>query len=419
MSNKKNFLPIPSEKACLLKWSQSSLYLWNNTAASCHRNKNVEIPDDFDFHNTEPVVKDRIKMLKGEWPNYNRGCEHCKFQELHGGTSDRMQWLQNSGNERYVPKELYDTPQALKVKPTQVSVHFNNKCNMKCIYCGPQLSSAWVNEMKEFDGKELAERNINVTENNRLYPERLKKFWKWMEENYSSLKAFDILGGEPWIQQETWECVQWMIEHPNPDLDFEIYSNMQIKPKLFRRHCEHLKELAKTVREVLITVSLDCWGPASEYIRFGHDMETFNENIEYLIYECPELVTTMNWTVSSLSIPYTAPLIQKVINWNKDIKDRRKIAVNYNKCIDPYIYDPSIMPQGTFTKYIEEILDLNEEMYGNNPYKNYPKGIFNEIEKSPADYEKIQKLKDQLTLLDSRRNTDWKKTFPWLVNIGS
>lgn len=417
MSDKKSFLPIPSDKACLQKWSQTSVYLWNNKSSTCHRNKNVEIPDDFDFHNTEPVIKDRIKMLNGEWPNYNRGCEHCKFQELHGGLSDRLQLLQNKENERYVPKELYDDPTALRVRPTQVSVHFNNKCNMKCVYCGPSLSSAWVNELRD-NTKNPKEFDEWLFEKNNKYKERVEKFWKWMEENYSTLKAFDILGGEPWIQHETWECVQWMIEHPNPEVDFEIYSNMQIKPKLFRRHCEHLKELAKTVREVLITVSLDCWGPASEYIRFGHDMETFDENMNYLVNECPELVTTMNWTVSSLSIPYTAPLIQKVINWNKDIKDRRKIAVNYNKCIDPYIYDPSIMPQGTFTKYIEEILDLNEEMYGNNQYKNYPKGIFNEIEKSPADYEKIQKLKDQLTLLDSRRNTDWKKTFPWLVNIG-
>ena len=305
--NKENFLPIPSDRACLLKWSQVSLYLWNNTASSCHRNKNVFIDEDFDFHNTDEVVKDRIKMLNGEWPNFNRGCEHCKMQEQHGGMSDRLQWLQNPENERYVPQELYKDPTALKVKPTQVSVHFNNKCNMKCVYCGPQLSSAWVKEIEQHDSKEFANRNINVDTNDRLYPERLEKFWKWMEENYSSLKAFDILGGEPWIQRETWECVDWMIKHPNMDLDFEIYSNMQVKPTLFKRHCEKLKELATTVREVLITVSLDCWGPQSEYIRYGHDMETFEENMNYLIYQCPELVTTMNWTVSALSIPYTAP----------------------------------------------------------------------------------------------------------------
>ena len=187
---------------------------------------------------------------------------------------------------------------------------------------------------------------------------------------------------------------------------------------MFQRHCEELKKLSKTGREVLITVSLDCWGPSSEYIRFGHDMETFDENMNYLIYECPELVTTMNWTVSALSIPYTAPLIKKVIEWNKTLHNRpRGISVNYNKCWDPDIFDPSIMPPGTFTTYIEEILELNEEMYKDNPYKKYPQGIFNEIDKSPANPEKIKQLKERLTLLDSRRGTNWKETFPWLVNV--
>ena len=73
MSESKSFLPIDSDKAGLLKWSQTSLYLWNQASSTCHRNKNVKITDNFDFHNLEPVVKDRIKMLNGEWPNYNRG----------------------------------------------------------------------------------------------------------------------------------------------------------------------------------------------------------------------------------------------------------------------------------------------------------------------------------------------------------
>lgn len=416
MSESKSFLPIDSDKACLLKWSQTSLYLWNQASSTCHRNKNVKITDNFDFHNLEPVIKDRIKMLNGEWPNYNRGCEHCKLQEQHGGMSDRLQWLQNPENERYVPKELYDDPTALKVRPTQVSVHFSNKCNMKCIYCGPNLSSAWVNEISQFEPDNTRFHDWKKS-NDENYEKNVGLFWQWMEENYSSLKAFDILGGEPWIQQETWDCVQWMIERPNLDLDFEIYTNMQIKHELFKRNCEQLKELAKTVREVLITVSIDCWGPESEYIRYGHNMETFKQNMDYLVYQCPELVTTMNWTVSSLSIPYTAPLIKMITEYNRTLNRPRKIAVNYNKCIDPDIYDPSIMPPGTFTNYIEEILELNEEMYGENPYKKYPQGIFNEIDNSPGQPEKVQQLKEKLTLLDSRRGTNWKETFPWLVNI--
>ena len=406
------WFPPEGKTACLQKWSQVSLYLWENKSSSCHRNQNAEIPDDYDFNNTAPVVEHREKMLRGEWPSDGRGCEHCRDQELAGGMSDRLNYLTRPENKRYVPIELYKDPTATRVKPTQLSVHFNNKCNLKCLYCGPNLSSAWVKEVDQFDRKRSLE--LNPWEFDSKYKTRLEKFYVWMEENYSSLKAFDLLGGEPFIQNETWDCVDWMIAHPNLDCDIEIYSNMQVKPVLFKRGMDKLRELAKTVKEVRFVASIDCWGPASEYIRSGMDLATFEENMNYLVNECPEIIPTMNWTVSSLSIPYIPDLIKKVIEWNKT----RQVGVNYNKCIDPIHYDPHIMPAGTYTEYIKEIIELNKLMYKNDPVSPiYAEGIFNEIENSPAMPDKIIKLKAELDLLDSRRGTNWRETLPWLVNI--
>ena len=417
-TSQNSFFPIPSDKACLLKWSQVSLYLWENTASSCHRNTGVKIGEDFDFNNTEPVLKDRIKMLNGEWPNYNRGCEHCKFQELYGGTSDRQQWLQDPYNKRYVPQELYTDPTAIKVQPTQLSVHFNNKCNMKCVYCDPNFSSAWAKEIELFDGKTFLNTTFNLDENTKLYNGRLEKFWNWMENNYSKLKAFDILGGEPWIQRETWDCVDWLIAHPNYDCDFEIYTNMQVKPELFKRNCEHLRELSKTVKEVAVVMSIDCWGPASEYIRFGHDRETFEENINYLIQCSDDLRITINATVTSLSIPYMPLLLEKIIEWNNQLNDK-KIDVNFNKCMHPDFYNPGIMPGDVYEKHIEDILSFSDQVFQNTSYKNFVKGLFNEIVQSPASYDKIDALKAELSKLDSRRGTNWKETFPWLVEVNT
>jgi sulfatase maturation enzyme AslB (radical SAM superfamily) len=351
-------------------------------------------------------------MLRGEWPSDGRGCEHCRDQELAGGMSDRLNYLARSENKRYVPIELYKDPKATRVKPTQLSVHFNNKCNLKCLYCGPNLSSAWVKEVDQYDHRRKSE--LDPWELDGKYKQRVEKFYAWMEENYSSLKAFDLLGGEPFIQNETWDCVDWMIAHPNLECDVEIYSNMQVKPVLFKRGMDKLRELAKTVKEVRFVASVDCWGEASEYIRNGMDLETFEENMNYLVNECPEIIPTMNWTVSALSIPYIPELIRKVIEWNKT----RVVGVNYNKCIDPIHYDPHIMPKGTYTKYIEEILELNKTMYKHDDISPiYVEGIFNEIENSPAIPDQIQKLKRELDVLDLRRGTNWRNVFPWLMLI--
>jgi sulfatase maturation enzyme AslB (radical SAM superfamily) len=410
------WFPPPSDKACLLKWSQVSLYLWENMSSGCHRNKNELISEDYDFHNSAPVVEHREKMLRGEWPSDGRGCEHCRDQEKHSGISDRIQFLQNDANARYVPVELLKNPTATRVKPTMLSVHFNNKCNMKCIYCGPNQSSAWLLELTQSGSTRV--NGMDPWELDATYHQRLAKFYIWMEENYSSLKAFDILGGEPFIQKETYDCIDWMIAHPNLEVDAEIYSNLQIKPELFKRGIQKVKDLAKTVRQVEITASIDCWGPASEYIRFGHDRATFEENLLYMLNECSEdnIIIQFNMTVSTLSIPYTAELLRKIIEWNKI----KQIQVNYNKCINPLMFDPHHMPKGTYTEHFAELLKLNEQVFphsGHGSYREYVAGIFSEIEETDSDPGQILDLALFLGRLDKKRNTNWRTSFPWFAEI--
>ena len=416
-----NWFPIKSKNSCLLKWGWSSLYLWTTTSSSCHRVENVKFDlDTFNFHNTKNVLDDRKKMINGVWPG--RGCESCRDQEKFGNFSDRLNWLNNSNNKKYVPKELHTDPTVVKVLPTMLEVYFNNKCNMKCLYCGPYLSSAWVAEEKRFSNKNIKikvdDQEIDLFELDKNYQDVLNKFYQYLETGYSTLREFHILGGEPFIQQETWDCIDWMIQHPNKDLDFELFTNMQIKPSIFKERMEKLKQLTTACNTVEITASIDCWGESAEYIRSGLDLKIFEQNMEYLLLECPEITVTMNWTINSLSIHTTPDLIKKVIHWNSIKKNPTPIAVNYNKCISPEIFDPHIMPQGVYTNYIKEIDKLNTIMYGDtNRYKKYVDSIFLEIENSPAKLDEINKLIIFLNKMDLRRNTNWKKTFPWLDDV--
>lgn len=404
----KKWFPIQSSNACLLKWAWSSLYLWSGTSSSCHRVQNVLVDNIENFHNTKNVISDRQKMLAGQWPG--RGCESCRDQEAYSNFSDRKHWLSKKENERYVPVELYRDPTLTSVNPTMVEIYFNNKCNLKCLYCGPFFSSAWALEEEQHGVKH------NIPIDNFVYKKRLDQFYAWMEKNYVNLREFHILGGEPLIQQETFDCIDWMTNHPNHDLDVEIFSNMQVKPAVFKKQMEKIKRLVKTCRTVELTASIDCWGNESEYIRSGLDLCTFTENMEHLLYECPEIIPTMNWTVSSLSIPSTPDLIKKVIGWNKNCRGRR-ISVNYNKVIDPDILDPHHMPAEIYVDVISEIKELNDEMIDDKGYISYVDSIFKEIIETPTNHIKIQELKTFLDQIDKRRNSDWKVVFPWLINI--
>ncbi len=145
-------------------------------------------------------------------------------------------------------------------------------------------------------------------------------------------------------------------------------------------------------------------------------MATFEENLLYILNECQEdnIKMQFNLTVSTLSIPYTANLIRKVIEWQKI----KHIEVNYNKCINPIMFDPHIMPKGTYTKYFDELLKLNEQIYGEgSTYKNYVAAIFKEIETAVPLTGQILDLSLFLGRLDKKRGTDWRATFPWLAKI--
>jgi len=79
MSKEYTVFPIKNDSACVYKWAWSTVKLYTGTASSCHRVVPVKIDiNDFDnFHNTTPVIEDRVKMMNGEWP-VDRGCEYCK-----------------------------------------------------------------------------------------------------------------------------------------------------------------------------------------------------------------------------------------------------------------------------------------------------------------------------------------------------
>jgi hypothetical protein len=61
-----DWFPAKGDRACLLKWSQVTLSLWDNTSSSCHRNGMAQIGKDFDFHNEPKWLEHREKMLKGD-----------------------------------------------------------------------------------------------------------------------------------------------------------------------------------------------------------------------------------------------------------------------------------------------------------------------------------------------------------------
>ena len=416
--------PIQSKTACLLKWAWSTVYLGQGSSSSCHRTDQAPIPvDDFgSFHNLPNKIRAREMMRRGEWPQ--EGCQYCEKIEAAGGTSDRQYQLLMKHDLDRTPPELFIDPETNEVTPTILEVYFNNVCNMACLYCGSHFSTKWEEENRRFgifkkDGVDFGYNG----QWNPNYQKMLADFWTWLKERdrYQHIRYYQILGGEPFFQPEFDMSIDFWESHPNPELTFNIITNLKVPPKKFRDYIDRFGRMVENgaLKRLQITGSIDAWGPQEEYVRYGLDLREWRENWEYLL-DKNWVVQCVNAAITGLTIKTAPELIELINEWN----DRRaaagcsQISYSFMSAMTPPEMVPDIFGAGVFEEDFERILSVMRE---SNPSevnaKHHMEGIMKQITATPRDDYRIRGLRTYLTEIDRRRGTDWRQLFPWLVDL--
>lgn len=406
------FFPIKTETACQLKWTFSTLKLYNGSSSSCHRVEPTYLSlDTFDsFHNTDKSVNDRKLMLDGKWPT--GGCEHCQRLELAGGQSDRLFQLKVPN---LVPPELDTDITAVNVTPRILEVYLDNVCNMSCIYCWDGFSSKIYQENLNFG--EFNQDGVVIKNSSGRHPqfdEMTAKFWNWLDTNYSTLHRLQILGGEPLYQSQFETCLEFLETHSNPNLEFNILSNLKVSSSKLENFVERIKNLllARKIKKFDITCSIDCFGPEQEYIRHGINLIEWRKNFEYLLTH-KWITVNINQTLTNLTIKTVPDLIRYVnqVSGTRQIGHYFCTPIFTQDCLHPKIFGP-----GFFDEDFKKILaEMKETTVFEKEFKNNMTAVWNEINTGTKSDVLIKQLSVYLTELDRRRNLDWKKTFPWLV----
>jgi len=420
----KRIFPIKTDPACLLKWNWSTVFLHQGTSASCHRTRHYKIdPDNFDqFHNLPEKIRDRQNMLEGRWPGY--GCEYCEKNESAGGYSDRLMFLDGQEDPAMSPPELFEDATKTSITPTILEVFFKNTCNMKCVYCEPHFSSLWVDEERKFS------KTIPITDKftakkipyNPDYDRMVADLWKYLidQDRYKTLRRYHILGGETFLLSELDDSIDFWDQHPNPELTFSVFSNLNIPHELFKKYIKKFGKLVfnRKIWKLQLTASLDAWGPEQEYSRYGLDSNLWLQNFEYLL-DKPWISLSINSALSSLTIKQLPELLIMINNWNAQLhKNYQRFNIEpihhtfntTNKEDNLYMFGP-----GVFDQEFETILSLMPSGTAiQKNQKDLMQGVTTRLLNSTRDLEKIQRLKDYLDILDQRRGTNWRRTFTWL-----
>lgn len=408
MQNK--FFPIETEPACRLKWAWSTLYLNTGQTASCHRASVSDLTtDQFEqFHNTEEKLQDRRLMLAGKWPE--NGCEYCRNIEAAGGVSDRQ--FQNQVPEVY-PRNLDSDPTAISVDPAILEVFFSNTCNFKCVYCEGSISSAIQAEDSKYGGPAIPIKFSDGGPNR--YNDLAPKFWNWFDQHSHSLMRLQVLGGEPFLQRDLFKLLDFFNKQPHPTLEFNVVTNLGVPHDIIFNTAEIMAKLInqKKVKRIDIQVSIDGWGHGQEYVRYGLDLKTFENNILMLLKHRVFRVGLLS-TVTSLSIKEMPSLAEKFLEWKKT-HDLFWYIANVLP-VDSSPFDPKIFRYEIFENDLKKTLDLIPDVtWDDLRTRELLQGILVSIRHSSAtDPHRGKELIKYLDEIDRRRNLDWKQTFPWL-----
>jgi MoaA/NifB/PqqE/SkfB family radical SAM enzyme len=244
----RNFCPMP--------WA-GLMYNFDGNVKNCIRSagpigniQNDSIEEIVNgFKNTETRTK-MIGNSPGEncFPCYELEQEKNKFDII----SDRVFYLREL---KQVPLDLYQ--QTDKFDLHTVDVRWTNLCNMACVYCGPEFSSRWANEL---------DIKIPVPTD-----QQRQQFKDYILGSTKKLKHVYLAGGEPLLMKENLELLECLYAD-NPDVNLRINTNLsKVDTKIFELICKF--------KNVHWTVSVETVEEEYEYIRYGGSWHDFVDNL--------------------------------------------------------------------------------------------------------------------------------------------
>lgn len=439
---------------CVAKWQQVTIHLATGQTHSCHHPATHKIPlaeiavNPSALHNTNFKKQQRKLMLEGERP---AECDYCwRVEDAPGESySDRIKKsADNQWAEPFIESSA-KMPWDADVVPSYVEVSFSNACNFGCAYCSPEISSTLMQTAKRH-GPLVLSRNTEQDLTWLASVDRIPilardpnpyidAWWKWWPTLYPQLKVFRITGGEPLMSKETFRTLDWIIEHPNPELDLAINTNLGVDQETldnFFAKCQEIKEKG-LVKRLQIFTSCDTWGEQAEYIRQGLDYKKWYYNLWNLSLRYPGLDITIMCTFNILSIP-------RFKNFLNDILAIRHAATTLSKVngirgvnLDfPYLRHPRYLSALIADEHLIQVLsnivnwaEKNTATFTDVDYHNgfYPheidnlKRLLNVMKAENSDDIKNIIARHDFYLYinqhDIRNNTKFISTFPELVTF--
>ncbi|MBX2988518.1 MAG: twitch domain-containing radical SAM protein [Bdellovibrionaceae bacterium] len=366
----KQRLDAVSPSFCLAKWKQVTLHLHNGNTQSCHHVKSHRVDrheiqrQPSALHNTAYKMQMRRQMSEGQRP---AECAYCWTMEDRGQVSDRLLKSADDWAEPF-HDDCVKSGGTKPINPSYVEISFDSVCNFRCMYCSPAYSSSWMKEIKDHGPYPTSKlyNNLTLLKHNGVYPldeeqrrAHIRSFWQWWPDLAPDLRHFRITGGEPFLAKETGQVLDWLVEHPQPQLNLAINSNFSFAPSKRDEIIRKANALKGRIKRLTFYTSVDTVGPRAEYIRFGLRYERFLDNVREVLTRV-EVPITLSYmvTVNCLSLSGLKDLMGVVLSHRREFP-RHHIGLDTPYLLNPEHLSVAILPSN-FLPYLDDTLAFME-----------------------------------------------------------
>jgi len=284
--------------------------------------------------------------------------------------SDRVFYIRELKN---IPVDTY---QVGRFDLRTVDVRWTNLCNFACVYCGPEFSSKWNEELK-----------IRPA-----VPDQpqLMDFKNYIYDHAGQLNHVYLAGGEPLLMKENLT----LLEKLKPDTNIRINTNLsKVDTRVFEAICNF--------PNVHWTVSVETQAEEFEYIRHGGSWPDFLNNLT---------------TIKQLKHKISFNMLHFLLNYNSifDCVDFLQAQGFHNNSfiigalLTPEYLNIRHLPQNVLNSVKSKLQDRINQKPGyllEDSYQNMLHHIDTPFEKN------IMQSIDRLSELDQRRGIDSKAIF--------
>ena len=345
---------------------EKGMFVSHRGASLCciHPDKQLIKPSDFWSGQTRKTALDHMKNDQKV-----TGCDICYYRESNNNSSSRT---------------LYKSYKSLPTKslPTMLDLDFSNFCNLKCVMCNSGRSSNWAKD----EGKDVSKIAKDIIDN--LYTVS------------KDVQQITIQGGEPSIMEE-YEYYFELLAKGNisKNIDLMVITNAtNLNQKFYK--------LLGQFKSVRLSVSVDAFGSANDYIRWPSKFTQIEKNLKQMASLESSIKVELYFSLNILSMFN----FDQFLNWAKKIETiykakNKHFGVIPAKVDRPKHYSPFIAPIKLKEKFISDVQNFlkDKNLTGNSNFKTEMMMLSKRIQKSPTDITHLTHLKQKISGLDKDR----------------